>query len=809
MSNTPLALEGLRIVEYGSFVAGPYCSKLLADAGAEVVKVEPPEGEELRKASYSLAEGENQSRAGIFSFLNTNKWGVTLDLLSKHGRDRFEDLLSNADVLIWNGTPEIGNRLRLRYRHLASINPRLIVTAITPFGLTGPYSKFKGNELVVYNLGGLGYASPGLPDHVDNPPLEPPLHPRAPIAQIISGLVAATATMMAIAARNLDGKGREVDIGSMESVASMVGRDTSIYSYIQEVTGRLPNLFAFQPNAMLPCKDGWVVIATPFGEHWNRFVEMLGNPEWASLEVFADGRQRGANWDALKPLIKEWTIEHTGDEIMRLTQERSIPCFPAFTVKNMAESEQTAERDFLWSIPVEGMAITIPGPPFKLKETPHKLRSLPPKLGQHNKDLKSLSEPLSREEPRPHLDPQMPMPLSGIRVLDLGQVVSIPHCGRLLAWMGADVIHIESSARLTTRNNPPFAYDRPGPNTSGMYNALGSGKRSCTLNLTTPDGVELFKRLVKMSDVVLENFAGRTMNRFGLGYETLSALNPQIVMVSLSAFGRTGPMQNYVGMHSAANLFSGVADVTGYDAHDRPRILGTVLPDPFSGTASCLAILEALYYRKKTGQGQHIDLSMSEAFANIIPEAFTEHSRTGVRLTPIGNRDAYSAPQGVYRCKGGDHWVAIAIDTEVEWAALCSVIEQPNLSTDPRFASKEARWENHDDLDTIIASWTRKHSHYEAMRLLQQSDIPAGAALDSKDLLNDPHLIARNQIVRTDHPEAGRHRMLGIPFKLGDLPRITYRPAPILGQDTDAILEELLEVSKDEIARLREKGVLT
>ena len=813
MNESPLALEGLRVIEYGSpdtIGAGPYCAKLLADGGAHVVKVEPPQGEGLRHLRYSFAEEEEQSRVGLFQFLNTNKRSVALDIASKEGRRSFEGLLAGADVFIWNEPAELGRRMRLRHRDLRSVNPRLIVTALTPFGLTGPYRNFKGTELVVYNLGGLGYASPGLPDHVDDPSKEPPLHPRAPVADIITGLVGAAATMMAVFARQKDGKGRQVDVAGMEAVASMVGRDTSIYSYIREVTGRLPNIFAFQPNAMLPCKDGWVVIATPYGEHWNRFVEMLGNPDWASLEVFADGRQRGANWDALRPLLEAWTMQHTGEEVMRLTQDRSIPCFPAFTVGQMMEADQTKARDFLWALPVDGKPAKVPGPPFRLEETPHRLRTVAPELGQHNQDIVAPSWPKpSEREMSPHPGKATSMPLEGVRVLDLGQVVSIPHCGRLLAWMGADVVHVESAARLTTRNNPPFAYDRPGPNTSAMYNALGANKRSCTLNLTTPQGAELFKELVRVSDVVLENFAGRTMPGFGLGYEALRQVNPGLIMVSLSAFGRTGPMKEYVGMHSAANLFSGVAEVTGYGPDDRPRILGTVLPDPLSGTAASLAILEALYYRQRTGRGQHIDLSMSEAFANLIPEAVVDYSRNGRPMAPLGNRDPYKAPQGVYRCRGGDHWVAISVDTEEEWQALCALMGQPGLAHDPRFADPGSRWRHQDELDAIITRWTRGHTHYNAMRLLQEAGVPAGAALDAKNLLNDPHLVARKRVVRTDHPEAGRHRMLGMPFNVGELPRPTYHPAPRLGEHTDDLLRELLGLSDGEIARLQAEGVLT
>lgn len=805
MAESRLALEGLSVVEYGSLVAAPYCAKLLADAGAQVVKVEPPQGEELRHPSRSFTEDEEHSQAGLFQFLNTNKRSVTLDLYAGEGRQKLLGLLADADVLVWNGTPELGRRLRLGYRNLRATVPRLIVTAITPCGMTGPYRDFKGDEFILYNLGGLGYASPGLPDHVDVPSTEPPLHARAPVADITTGLVAAVATMGSIFARELDGKGRQVDVSGMESVASMVARNVGIYSYIREINGRLPKIFAHQPNAMLPCKDGWVVIATPYGQHWDRFVELMGNPEWASMEVFADGRLRGAYWDALRPLLEEWTTRYTGEEIMHMTQSRSIPCFPAFLVRQMAESEQIKAREFMWTVPIDGKPARVPGPPFKLTETPHTLRTPAPGLGQHNADVDGESRRPAPSQPKKRSG----MPLDGVRVLDMGQVMSAPYCGRILAWNGADVIQIESRKRITTRGSPPFAYGQRGLNMSAAYNLTGANKRSCTLNLATPQGVELFKELVRISDVVIENYATRTMPNLGLTYETLRQSNPGIIMLSLSAFGRTGPMSDYVGLHSAVNLFSGVGGVAGYGPEDRPRILGSVLPDTLAGTAACLAILESLYYRNRTGKGQYIDIAMSETFINLIPGAVAEYTRNGRELSPLGNRDPGRAPNGVYRSKGTDNWVAVAITTEEEWRALCGVLGRPELADDPRFVNAASRWRNQDELDSIITQWTRRHSHYGAMHLMQAAGVPAGASLNPKDLLNDPHLRARHRIVRTDHPEAGRRRMLGMAWDAGEVPRPKYAPAPCIGQHTDDILMELLGLSDQELQRLRAEDVLT
>ena len=277
--------------------------------------------------------------------------------------------------------------MRFHYRHLKRINPRLIVVSVTPFGLTGPYRNWKGGEFITYNLGGMGYATPGMPDEVDDPPNEPPLHPRVRIADFITGQVAAVATMMGIFAREQDGLGRHVDVSSMEAVVAMLHRDTVQYSYAHVITGRLPVGVALMPNTIMPCKDGWVVLATPYHRQWDRLVGAMDNPDWAELEVFGDGYQRSIHWESLRPLIEKWTMAHTRQELMQRTQAVGVPCFAAFSVKEMSESEQMQERAYFWDIPTENGPIKVPGAPFKLSETPLRLRRSAPQLGQHTSEV--------------------------------------------------------------------------------------------------------------------------------------------------------------------------------------------------------------------------------------------------------------------------------------------------------------------------------------------------------------------------------------------------------------------------------------
>ena len=375
----------------------------------------------------------------------------------------------------------------------------------------------------------------------------------------------------------------------------------------------------------------------------------------------------------------------------------------------------------------------------------------------------------------------------------------------MLAWMGAEVILVETRGRPLMRDNPPYAYGNRTPNTSGSFNHLNCNKLSVTLNLEKSEGVAIARRLVGLGDVVLDNFSTGTMEKLGLGYQELRKLRPDLIMLSLGGFGRSGEMASYSALHSGVNLVSGLAMVTGYPG-GRSRIMGSTFPDVYSGLYSSVVVLEALHAREHVGEGQYIDLSMSETLTHLIPEAVFDYEVNRREPELLGNRDRVHAPQGVYRCRGWDAWVAISIRTDEEWQALCSVLKRPDLARDHDLATTERRRARHDELDTLISAWTRSRSREEAVQKLQRARVPAGASFNAKDLLNDPHLNSRGFVRRIGHPKAGRRRMLTVPWRISDMPEVQVHHAPLEGEHTHQILEDLLGFSEVEVQRLtREK----
>ena len=385
-----LPLAGLKVVELGHFVAGPYCAKLLADAGAEVVKVEGPEGDESRRRGPFPGDRRDPDASGLFLYLNSNKLGITLNLRSPQGVKVLDGLLKDADILVENHRPAEMDELGLAFPTLHERHPRLIVTSISPFGQTGPYRDYLGDDLIAVNMGGLAYATPGLPDRVADPEREPPLRAATQIADYTAAITASAATMFAVMAREWDGVGRHVDVSEQEALASTVTIDTTASSYLGIAKLRGAPRAGLMPNGYFPCKDGYVALTAITQEHWLSLVEVMGSPDWAENPLFSEGDGRTENWDALELLILDWTMSRTAEEIGDLTQARGLPCFSPYEVDRALASEQVAARGFLHHMEVApGHTAGLPGTPFRLGECQWPLRMPAPRLGEHTNALLS------------------------------------------------------------------------------------------------------------------------------------------------------------------------------------------------------------------------------------------------------------------------------------------------------------------------------------------------------------------------------------------------------------------------------------
>ena len=378
-------LAGLRVVELGDGTAGPYAAKLLGDFGAEVVKIEGPRGDSARQRGPFADDRPDPEASGLFLYLNTNKYGIVLDLDGAAGRATLDRLLARADIFVTNLPAEQLQAASVAPAALRARHPALIVTTISPFGSNGPWAGRRGDELVTYAMGGLAYSTPGIPDAANDLEAEPPLHPACFAAESIAGLVAASATLAAVHNRAHTGAGCHVELSQHAAVAGMQHRDMTTYSYLGGRYNRLlnPTTIGRMPNFYLPCKDGYVTIAAPIDIHWERLVEAMGSPDWARSAAFANGTARTANWIELRRRLIEWTMTVTGDELYALAGERQLPVFPFYPVRKMVESGQVHARHSVVDIDVGGRRARMPAAPVAMQGTPWALRRRAPHLGEH------------------------------------------------------------------------------------------------------------------------------------------------------------------------------------------------------------------------------------------------------------------------------------------------------------------------------------------------------------------------------------------------------------------------------------------
>ena len=798
-------LEGVKVLELGNMVSAAYTTKLMADLGADVIKVEEPDGDHARQRGPFPGGVVDQEQSGLFLALNTNKRGITLDL--RRERKTLARLVEWADLLVHNYPPAQMAELGIEYATFCEINPRLVMCSVTPFGLTGPHKDYKAYELTMSHGGGWAWLSPGGSDRADLPPLKAAGHQ----ADFQGGLAAATVALAAYSRALRTGEGEHIDFSVQAYVTSFLEHHFVTYSFLGRVNSRLGRRLQ-DPWGIFACQDGDIFAAVAEEDQWQRLLALMGNPSWATAELFGDFMLRTKNQHLLKPRLKEWMQQWRVMDLFHAGQEQRLCFAPVLTMSQMATQEQLRSRHFFVDV-THPRAGTLPylGSPYQLREPWWQIRRPAPLLGQHNADVSSATFQVSSSQPSAPSSqpPASKLPLEGVRVADFSWVWAGPFCTMHLAHLGAEVIKIESRSHLDlTRRLPLFPKGmKPGVDRNGLFNQWSLGKKSISLNLTKAEGIAIARELIAKSDVVVDNFATGVMERLGLGYDELKKIKPDIIMASISGYGHTGPHKNYMAYGPAIAPLTGLSSLTGY-AGSPPQEVGLSYGDPNAGINAAVAICAALTARQRTGQGQYIDVSLWEAVAALVPEGWMDYAMNGTQPPRQGNHDPVMAPHNCFRCAGEEEWVTIACGTDAEWQALCRAIGQPQLVSDKRFLTMSDRKANEDTLDQMLASWTETRNKWEVTRILQAAGVAAFPTMNCKDLAEDPHLNERGFFARLAHPEIGVQTHTGIPWRLQNAPNGVQSPAPLLGQHTDHVMGNLLKYSEQKITQLKEERVL-
>lgn len=791
------------------------CGQILGDLGADVIAIEPPTGRRARQ-SGPFYEGEpGVDRSLTWWSLNRNKRSAVVDLETDDGRDQFRRLAAGADVVLESYAPGYLDSLGLGHEALAAANPGLVMVSITPFGQSGPKSGWAGSDITCFASSGAQIMY-GDDDR-------PPVTVAVPQAYLHAGAEGAVGSLIALFGRNQGGKGQHVDV-SVQTAAMMATQATVLAhgwgdAEVKRMAGGV-NFGGIPLRFINPAKDGFVSVTFLFGSAIGPFTQRLMAQMHA--EGFVDEATRDKDWinytnlllSGQEPIselmrcmgaIAEFTAAHTKEELFRMGTEKGLLIVPVATLDEVAHSEQLASRDFWRDIdhPELGKTIRYPGP-FVKSTQPIEYRRRPPLLGEHTAEVlgetRGASTPQGTGTGKP--------PLDGVKVVDFMWVVAGPWGTRYLADYGATVVKVESPVHVdTSRTIAPFKDHVPGPERSAAFATVNAGKLGMTLNLGSPEGHKLAMKLAEWADVVTESFAPGAMKKFGLDYDSLRAVNPDLIMVSSCLNGQTGPQATLAGFGTMGLHIAGFGELAGWP--DRPPAgPAGAYTDYVAPKFTAAAILAALDHRNRTGEGQYIDLSQAEASQQFLAPALLDYFANGEVLSRAGNASPEHAPHGVYPVAGDDRWIAIAVTNDEQWAAFCGAIGKAEWAGDSALATAEGRVARAEALDAAVAEWTRGQDVETLEQLLQSHGIPAHRVAGSADAFSDPQLEARGHFVQVEHPELGTVPVEASRMVFSDTPAAVTRPGPTFGQDNDYVLREVLGLSEEEIVEFVAAGAL-
>ncbi len=795
-------LEGYTALDLTDF-KGQLCGRVLGDLGMEVIKIEPPEGDPVRRFGPFI-DFENGSRLSLpFAHLNANKKSIVLDLRDANGRANFCRLVEKADVLLESFQPGFLDSQGMGYRELAQLKPSLVMGSISGFGQSGPRSRFAVSDIVALAMSGLMYIS--------GDPALPPCKPPETQAYYFGSLFAALGIVAALYRRERTGNGDHVDVSMQEALAT---QEHSIRLYANEgvILKRQGSQHGqVAPAKIFACRDGYVYLYVT-RQHWKLFLKLWSDhpakfdaPEWEN-NLYRRARLHEVNRE-----VEKFTARYHKEELTAYLQSHGVPCVPVNRPREFILDPQVQGRRFFVeaAYPKPGR-VHQPAAPFLIGGSRPKV-SPAPALGENEQEVWKRIEGSSKAQtfasPQQDEGEKDQRPLSDMRVVSFDHVLAGPYGMTLLAELGAEVIKIESRRG----GLDPFRFFGAGedPNLSPRFWEFNRNKRSVTINLKHPEGPRLVKELASRSNAVMDNFSVRVMLSLGLSYEDLARGKTDIIVLRMPGLGCTGPKNSFATVGTNITAFTGITYLWNHPGKaDPPTGSQTVYPDYVSGVLGAILIIAGALFRERTGRGISFDLSQAEAAAYMIGVSLMEAVNSGLDPEPAGNRSSFAAPHGCYPCKGDDRWCVIAVETEEQWRALAGALGRPELAEDPRFSSFPARKAHEDELDRLLEAWTRERDAHEIMALLQNVGVPCGVVQNGADLVQDPHLQARGFLVEQENLRVGRVILPGFPLRFANSSTRPNWEFPALGRDNEAVLGNLLGYSQETISRLGRDGLL-
>ena len=778
----PPPLDDLRIVEISDRIAGAYCGKLLVDAGAEVVKVEPAGGDPLRGCSATGVALPKGTVSPFFQYLNAGKRSVT---------DFSAELATGADVIVVGATRAGASARDISPERLLAAAPGCVVVTISDFGWTGPWSERAATEFTLQAASGLtGFRGD---------PSGPPISIGGELGEYMGGAFAAYGAL-ALHRRVLrGGRGGHLDLSMLEAMTLMQSGEW-LHSQLLRVP---PVRRSVEVPSIEPAKDGYVGISMVTGQQWSDFAAMVDCAELTEIPQlqFQLGRWEHRDW--IRERIGPWMRARTVDEIVELGQLFRLPIAALGNGSTIPAMDHMVQRGVYVANPA---GFRQPRPPWLMSvAAPAPLRAAP-SVGNADgqvhwpaREIAAATGFLPADRP----------PLDGLRVVDLTAFWAGPAVTHSLAAMGADVIKIESIQRpdgirysggLRTDVEDWWEY-------GWVFHAMNTNKRSVTLDLQSEDGITLIKKLIGGADVVVENFSPRVMDQFGLRADALLQANPRLVVMRMPAFGLNGPWRDRVGFAPTMEQIAGLAWVTGLP--DGPPIAPRGACDPLAGVHAAFVLLAALEFVERTGRGQLVEVPMIETVLNVTAAQTIEFDMFGQVMARRGNRGHSAAIQNLYRCAGDDNWLAVAVRNDAEWDALVALMGRPGWSNDAALATVAGRCERADEIDALLREWFSAQPVDEAEDRLAAAGIPVAAVVSPSLVTENPQLRHRGFLEPMAHPRTGNGWYPCPPFaRLDGAGRWLVRTPPTLGQHNAEVLTELCGLTDADLESLAARGVI-